>query len=114
VTAGGDSHRWDRMEFFSSYLPGPDGPGMSYCRPSGAGVVGKHDVCCCNKVGPGVFAIAIVAVRSSFSRLTSAQATSSLSPRNRLTHPTWVCLGRPRQEYCRPSGAGVAGQHLAG
>ncbi len=27
-TAGGASHRWDRMEFFSSYLPGPVGPGM--------------------------------------------------------------------------------------
>ena len=38
-----------------SSTAGPVGPGMVYCRPSGAGVAGKHEVSSCDRRGLAFF-----------------------------------------------------------
>jgi hypothetical protein len=93
-------------EFFYSLLPpGPVGPGKRCCRPSGAGVAGKHLVCCCNRVA---------------SQLTPG-------PESRHNNCRWrqPPVGKdefldsllpsgpvgPGKRYCRPSGAGALGKH---
>jgi len=165
-TAGGDSHRWDRMELLSFFLPGACRPRQRWCRPSGAGVVGKHPVCCFKRgssqlgpgpegrhkncrwrqppvvgwnsypssspgpVGPGkvsaappglvlrvnmrcVAATEVARILFQARRADTGTAGGDSHRWERMELLSFFLPGacRPRQRWCRPSGAGVVGKH---